>query len=281
MKLIQSGSKGADVKAVQYFLVGLGLYRGAVDGDFGPVTKAAVRAYQGSRGLLADGIIGNLTLAVMLGDGLKLTASPDTAKPGTFPPGFPARPAYGPMTSAQASATFGTFRFVAAPTRDNPEGIRITDHWESENIRLFQIPQLVTLGLSQTGNVRAHRLVVAQTIALWQAWEDADLLDLILSWEGMFFARYIRGSRTSLSNHAKGSAFDINAGYNGLGRVPAALGAKGCVRELVPLALRFGFYWGGWFSRGDGMHFEVKTVLSDEAVAAIVAELQTRAPAPA
>lgn len=274
MKLIKQGSKGAEVKTVQFFLIGLGLYRGAVDGNFGPKTKSAVVGYQKSKGLVADGVIGNVTLSAMLADGLKLIETPDTAKPGVFPPEFPARPAYGPMTSARANAAFGTFSYVAAPTKGNPEGIRITDNWESENIVLFKIPQLVTLGLSRTGNVRAHRKVVAQTIALWQAWEEAGLLDLIISWEGMFFARFIRGSRTSLSNHSKGSAFDINAGFNGLGKVPASTGAKGSVRELVPLAVRFGFYWGGWFSRGDGMHFENKTLLSEEEVARIVAELK-------
>lgn len=279
MNVIKQGSKGAEVRAIQYFLTGRKLYPGEVDGDFGLKTKVGVVAYQKSKGLVADGIIGNATLGAMLADGLQLTETPDTAKPGTFPPGFPARPDYGPMTSAQANAAFGTFSYVAAPTKGNPEGIRITDNWESDNIVLFQIPQLVTLGLSKTGNVRAHRKVVPQTIALWQAWDDADLLDLIISWEGMFFARFVRGSRSTLSNHSKGSAFDINAGYNGLGKVPAPVGATGSVRELVPLAVRFGFYWGGWFSRGDGMHFEVKSVLSEEAVAKIVAELKAEAAA--
>ncbi|MBP0649891.1 M15 family metallopeptidase, partial [Mycobacterium tuberculosis] len=57
-------------------------------------------------------------------------------------------------------------------------------------------------------------------------------------------------------------AFDINAEWNPLGVEPAAMGAKGCVRELVPIANRFGFYWGGHFStRADGMHFEVAKLL--------------------
>jgi hypothetical protein len=36
------------------------------------------------------------------------------------------------------------------------------------------------------------------------------------------------------------------------------------VRELVPIANAFGFYWGGHFGAGrvDGMHFEVAKVLS-------------------
>jgi hypothetical protein len=280
MNPIHSGSRGADVQAVQRFLIDLGFYRSEVDGDFGPKTKAALTGYQKQEGLVPDGILGNATLAAMLGDGFKLTETPDTAKPGTYPPGFPPRPAYGPMTPAQANAAFGTFSYAPAPTKGNPEGIKITDAWESENIVLFKVPQLVTLGLSKTGNARAHRKVVPQTVALWQAWEEAGLLDRILSWEGMFFARFVRGSRSTLSNHSKGSAFDINARYNGLGRVPAPIGSTGCVRELVPLAVRFGFYWGGWFSRGDGMHFEVKSVLSEEAVAKVIAELQTRATTP-
>jgi hypothetical protein len=36
------------------------------------------------------------------------------------------------------------------------------------------------------------------------------------------------------------------------------VGEKGSVRELVPIANRWGFYWGGHYNgRPDGMHFEV------------------------
>jgi len=34
-------------------------------------------------------------------------------------------------------------------------------------------------------------------------------------------------------------------------------GDKGSVRKLVPIANERGFYWGGRFSRRDGMHFEL------------------------
>jgi hypothetical protein len=262
MKLLKKGSKGKDVEAMQIYLMGLGLYNGAVDGDFGPKTTASVVLFQKLKGLTADGIVGNLTMGAMLSDGMLLMPTQDNAPTGTFPPGFPTRPAgVNPLGSAGADAVFGKYSYVSAPVSGNPEAIRITDGWESKNIRLVPIPQLKQLGLSATGNARMHRLVVSQTLALWQAWEDAGLLDRVLSWEGMYVPRYIRGSRSTLSNHAKGSAFDINAGTNGLGRVPAALGTKGCVRELVPLAVEHGFYWGGWFSRGDGMHFEVRKVM--------------------
>jgi peptidoglycan hydrolase-like protein with peptidoglycan-binding domain len=58
--LEQEGSQGEDVKTVQYLVTAHGHPTG-VDGDFGPLTKAAVQAFQSSRGLGADGIVGPLT----------------------------------------------------------------------------------------------------------------------------------------------------------------------------------------------------------------------------
>ena len=58
--LEKQGSTGEDVKAVQYLVTAHGHPTG-VDGDFGPATKAAVQAFQSSRGLSADGIVGPQT----------------------------------------------------------------------------------------------------------------------------------------------------------------------------------------------------------------------------
>jgi hypothetical protein len=61
----------------------------------------------------------------------------------------------------------------------------------------------------------------------------------------------------TLSNHAFGSAFDINVADNEFKGSPAQCPARGAVRELVKPANELGFYWGGHFSsRVDGMHFE-------------------------
>ena len=62
-------------------------------------------------------------------------------------------------------------------------------------------------------------------------------------------------------NTAFGTAFDINARYNRLGTEPAGTTQAGCVYRLVPVAHEFGFYWGGHFSRRDGMHFELARLL--------------------
>ena len=58
--LEQQGSTGEDVKTVQYLVTAQGHSTG-VDGVFGPLTKAAVEAFQSSRGLGADGIVGPQT----------------------------------------------------------------------------------------------------------------------------------------------------------------------------------------------------------------------------
>jgi peptidoglycan hydrolase-like protein with peptidoglycan-binding domain len=63
--LEQEGSKGEDVRTVQYLVTAQGHPTG-VDGDFGPQTKAAVQAFQTSRGLSADGIVGPQTWAQLI-----------------------------------------------------------------------------------------------------------------------------------------------------------------------------------------------------------------------
>lgn len=58
---LRLGYSGYAVSVVQYRLASYG-YALAVDGQFGPVTDKAVRHWQRSNGLLADGIVGPLTL---------------------------------------------------------------------------------------------------------------------------------------------------------------------------------------------------------------------------
>jgi peptidoglycan hydrolase-like protein with peptidoglycan-binding domain len=58
--LEQQGSTGEDVKTVQYLVTAHG-YATLVDGIFGPLTKAAVEAFQKSHGLGIDGIVGPQT----------------------------------------------------------------------------------------------------------------------------------------------------------------------------------------------------------------------------
>lgn len=61
MPVLREGSSGPGVTTLQERLKQLGFNPGAIDGNFGPATEAAVMAFQRSEGLLADGILGPRT----------------------------------------------------------------------------------------------------------------------------------------------------------------------------------------------------------------------------
>lgn len=66
---LKKGSKGAVVRLLQEKLISLGYSCGkfGVDGDFGSSTKSDVKAYQKSKGLKQDGIVGKNTWKKLLG----------------------------------------------------------------------------------------------------------------------------------------------------------------------------------------------------------------------
>ncbi|MBU8546142.1 MULTISPECIES: M15 family metallopeptidase [Roseomonadaceae] len=72
---------------------------------------------------------------------------------------------------------------------------------------------------------------------------------------GMLCVRYVRGSRTAISNHAWGTAIDLTIGGildpYGDGKVQ-----RGLV-DIYPIFNRHEWFWGAAFSKEDGMHFEV------------------------
>jgi putative chitinase len=65
MQTLRRGNSGAAISRLQQRLKDLGFNSGAVDGDFGPGTEAAVIAFQQSKQLGADGIAGPQTLAAL------------------------------------------------------------------------------------------------------------------------------------------------------------------------------------------------------------------------
>lgn len=54
---LHAGARGWDVAALQFLLAWRGFPSGTFDGDFGPRTDAALRAYESWRGLPADGVV--------------------------------------------------------------------------------------------------------------------------------------------------------------------------------------------------------------------------------
>jgi peptidoglycan hydrolase-like protein with peptidoglycan-binding domain len=61
LPILSLGSIGSLVATVQELLQDLHYYLDPIDGDFGPITAAAVRTYQAHHRIDADGMIGSLT----------------------------------------------------------------------------------------------------------------------------------------------------------------------------------------------------------------------------
>lgn len=76
MANLKEGSSGPDVTRLQQRLKEQGFDPGAIDGQFGPGTEAALIAFQKSEGLAADGIAGPQTLARLAGESTAATQPP-------------------------------------------------------------------------------------------------------------------------------------------------------------------------------------------------------------
>lgn len=253
---IRRGNNGKLVFELQTLLNRNG-HSVAVDGFFGgknsDETGDALERFQHDRGLKADRLAGPLTMAE-----LRLTAKPETAVNkwpfiDTASP-FPA------MSAARRLKVFGEYKFERA----DGDNIRILGGWESDNIESFFIPQLAGVpfyspnGLQKcSGYVRLHKMAGPVFQRFFALVDSKGLMSLVRSFDGAFVPRFVRGSRSSLSNHAWGTAIDINCFANGLGREPARIGTDGYLLPLVALAHQCGLYWGGNFSRKDGMHWEI------------------------
>lgn len=256
---LAQGARGAEVVAWQTFLVGQGAAI-STDGVFGPRTEAATKTFQSEVSLPATGRVDGETLAAARGRGFGEPVGGPQHPVEEHGPEWPPRPSFPPLISQiDRASLFGSFRYEPAPTPGNPEGIHIVDGWAGVNIVSVSIPQLRgVVGAPSNCMVALHRLAAPKVQELFARWEQAGLLHLVKSWAGSWAPRFVRGSRSTLSNHAFGTAFDINASWNALGAVPALAGRTGSVRELVPLANELGFFWGGHYStRPDGMHFEL------------------------
>ena len=63
--LLTVGAKGETVTALQTHLKARGFDPGPIDGDFGPATEQAVRAFQQANGLEVDGVVGVQTATAL------------------------------------------------------------------------------------------------------------------------------------------------------------------------------------------------------------------------
>jgi hypothetical protein len=218
------------------------------DFRFDAESEAGTRAFQALVGLAVTGEVDSLTWAE--GD-----------RWGLGEDGRPIKSSIAPLSMRAREEAFEKFAYQATPQANNPEAITVEKKWVSRNIVTFPVPQLAGVpGLGSQGLVTLHQKARGPFEALVAAWEAAGLLGRITNWGGGWAPRFIRDSKSILSNHAYGTAFDLSTLENGLNTRGAPAGAVGCLFDLVGVAERYGWAWGGFFGRQDPMHFELARV---------------------
>jgi hypothetical protein len=246
MRTLRIGSEGHDVRTLENFLTGRNIDVGEVDGRFTKETSFGVIDFQKDARLGIDGVVGRQTWAALLAAGIDLVLDADQEWP-------PPPDNLTPLTSNEhRMRRWGRFEYRHAPEPGNREAIEILGDWEEKHIVRIHCP---VFGHA----VRLHKEVAEDYLAFMQDVIAAELQGRLRTYDGGFVPRFIRGSTQTLSNHAWGTAFDVNYQWNQLGATPAYKGEVGSVRELVPLANKHNWYWGGHFKkkhRRDGMHFE-------------------------
>ena len=262
--MLRKGSTGEDVVKWQLFLRGQDFYTDPAEGIFGYSTQLATMQFQHVHKLTADGVVGQLTLVEAMRAGFLVVENP---REGRFWPPTPTN-VVRVLGHEEMMRRYGKMEYKPSPISGNPEAIVITNNWVKDNIVEVHIPQLAKVtgkvvsgkkygGGPSSGVVQCHKLFVEPLQRTLEEWEELGLLHLLITFDGLWVPRFIRGSRCVLSNHAFGAAVDFNADWNDLHCIPALVGQIGSVRELVPTANKHGLWWLGHSSVSDGMHFEL------------------------
>lgn len=97
-------------------------------------------------------------------------------------------------------------------------------------------------------------------LTAWAIWFHNNIEKLREGWNWSYASRTIRGSSTALSNHASGTAIDLNAPLHPLGTKPEVNFAAWQIKKMREELARWRgvIRWGGDYSgRKDPMHFEI------------------------
>lgn len=121
------------------------------------------------------------------------------------------------------------------------------------NMTVWDIPAELEIGVIPK-KLYCNKDIIPHLSAAFKALIDTGKVNELKTFDGCFNIRYQRGSRTAASLHSWGIAIDVNAAWNGLGKVPTLSAA------FVKCFTDNGFDWGGTWKRKDGMHFQLTSI---------------------
>jgi hypothetical protein len=153
------------------------------------------------------------------------------------------------FTGTSAQKAIGSFSFTV-----NPDGsINQDKKWVAEHLQTARMPII--------GTVRCHKLMIPQLEAALADLQAQGLGHLIKPEQAgrCYQPRFVERDPVNhaLSKHAWGLAIDLNVYDNPEGSTPKM------DSRVVAIFEKWGFRWGGRWTKPDGMHFELAAVLRE------------------
>jgi Putative peptidoglycan binding domain len=162
-----SGSPADQAKALQAALAAVGCYAGPVDGVIGPVSLAAVKEFQSTKGLVVDGVAGPQTQAalqqaVAAGETVCGVATTTTAaRPGAATTAGTAAPPTPTVRLATSDGIDETLAVVSC-TSDDQSSFELLARSATTEITASATAEDGSIVVSEGGGVRAGTIDVAQ-----------------------------------------------------------------------------------------------------------------------
>jgi peptidoglycan hydrolase-like protein with peptidoglycan-binding domain len=141
---LQPGSRGTEVAQLQSQLSALGFYNAEITGYYGPLTEAAVREFQRSRGLPVTGVAGQSTLVALRG------TTPDRVNP---PTDTALQPGSSSAAVAQLQSRLAALGFYSGPVTgyyDTLTTAAVRDFQRSRGLPITGIATASTLSALQS-----------------------------------------------------------------------------------------------------------------------------------
>lgn len=138
---------------------------------------------------------------------------------------------------------------------------------DKKNIVFWDVPAEIEIGMLPN-RMMINKDMIGPISKVFKILIETGLVNEIKTWDGCYNVRPIRGYEKKyqdlidkglfeeamkyMSIHSWGTAIDVNAFENGLGKVPKLS------PEFAKVWTDNGFDWGANFPRQDGMHFQMK-----------------------
>lgn len=120
------------------------------------------------------------------------------------------------------------------------------------NMEFWDVPKEVEVGAIPK-KLYCNKDLISPLLEAFINLINRGLINELKTWDGCFNIRKKRGNSTP-SLHSWGIAVDVNAAWNQFGKKPTL--SSGFVKCFVDA----GFDWGGYWSKPDGMHFQLSKI---------------------